>query len=95
MFYLSILAVSFFATLSLTSPVARQTAAQCPSGGSGNAMNFSLIAVSKADVSMQWALAVESNGGTSLPGSDGFLAVSTIFLASFFRLFRFARELMR
>ena len=50
---------------------------------------------SKADVSIQWALAVESNGGTSLPGSDGFLAVSTIFLASFFRLFRFARELMR
>ena len=87
MSYLSILVVSFLATLSLASPVARQTAAPCPTNGSGNAMNFSLTAVSQEDVTKRWALGLESNGGSSLPGSDSFLGVETIFLASYFGCF--------
>ena len=78
MSYLSILVVSFFATLSLASPaVVRQTAGQCPPNGSGDATNFTLIAVSKVSDGVQFPLALGSNGGSTFPGSDSYLAVST------------------
>ena len=93
MSYISILVVSFLATLSLASPVARQTAAQCPSGGSGNAANFSLIAVSQEDVTNQWALAIGFNGGPSIPFSDSYLVVCTIYFGNL-QLLRLARELI-
>ena len=83
MSYLSILVVYFHATLSLASPMARQTAVQCPPGGSGNAMNFSLLAVSKMDEGNQLALALGSNGGPTILGSDSFLVVSTLFFGCF------------
>ncbi|KAN0138196.1 hypothetical protein V8E53_004085 [Lactarius tabidus] len=63
MSYLAILVISFFATLSLASPVARQTSL-CPSNGTPNASNFTLLAVSKTDPSVQTPLALGSNGLT-------------------------------
>ena len=57
MSYLTILVVSFLVTLSLGSPVARQTSL-CPSNGVPNATKFTLLAVSKADTNVKKPLAL-------------------------------------
>ena len=88
MVYLSILILSFLATLSLASPVAQQTTL-CPWNGTPNASNFTLLSVSTADTSVQKPLALGSNG-YSIPSSETLLGVSTFF----FRLLRFARDLI-
>ena len=75
--YLSTLIISFLATLSLASPVARQ--ADCPPlGGSGNQNNFKLVAVSAEDSSDVSPLAIGSNVYPS-PGDDTYLGVYTLF----------------
>ncbi|KAI9453021.1 hypothetical protein BJY52DRAFT_1290936 [Lactarius psammicola] len=63
MFPLAILVAPFLATLSLASPVARQTSQSlCPWNGVPNTSNFTLVSVSKADSSIQKSLALGSNG---------------------------------
>ena len=57
MSYLAILVASFLATLSLGSPVARQTSL-CSFASVPNASNFTLLAVSIADTSVQTPLAL-------------------------------------
>ena len=57
MSYLAILVASFLATLSLGSPVARQTSV-CPLNGIPNTTNFTLLAVSKADTTVKKPLAL-------------------------------------
>lgn len=61
MFTLAILVASFLATLSLSSPLARQTSV-CPWNGVPNASNFTLLSVSKAETGVQKPLALGSNG---------------------------------
>ena len=91
MYYLSILILSFLATLSLASPVARRGV--CPSNGSGNVNNNSrLLSVSKDDSSVQSSLAIGSNSYPT-PNSETWLGVSTLFFF-FFQFLSFARELM-
>ena len=81
MSYLSILMVSFLATLSLASPVVRQTTL-CPWDGTPNASNFTLLSVSKANTSVQKPLALGSNGYPTL-SSETWLGVSTFFFGCF------------
>ena len=85
--YLSILIVSFIATLSLASPVAREK--PCSLNSSGNGNEFRLLSVSKKDRDIQMPLAIGSNSDPQ-PNSDIWLGVSTLF----FQSPRFARELM-
>ncbi|KAF8261719.1 hypothetical protein EI94DRAFT_1809856 [Lactarius quietus] len=74
MSYLVTFVVSFLATLSVASPVARQTSV-CPSGGSANASNFTMLAVSKTNTSDQRSVGLGSVG-LSLLGSVGWLAAT-------------------
>ena len=87
MAYIAILVASFLATLSLASPVARQTSL-CPWNGVPNASNFTLLSVSKADNSVQKPLALGSNG-LPAPSSVAWLGVLTPCL-----FFRYSREVL-
>jgi hypothetical protein len=89
MSYLAILVISFLATLSLASPVARQTSL-CPSNGTPNASNFTLLAVSKTDPSVQTPLALGSNGLTD--DSTSYLGVFPPFLPPSIALLGFYLE---
>jgi hypothetical protein len=57
MSYLAILVTSFLATLSLGSPMARQTPL-CPGFSVPNAGNFTLLSVSKEDTTCKFPLAL-------------------------------------
>jgi hypothetical protein len=88
MSYLAILVVSFLTTLSLASPVARQTS-PCPLNGTPNpASHFTLLSVSKADSSDQQPLALGLNGipdsSTSWLGTAN--SIDTIVAETFFML---------
>jgi hypothetical protein len=77
MSYLAILVISFLATLSLASPVARQMGL-CPWNGTPNASNFTLVSVSKVDNSDQKSLALGLNGLSD--SSMAWLEVFPLFL---------------
>jgi len=67
-----ILVVSFLATLTLASPVARQ-ASLCPWNGVPNASNFTLLSVSRTDTSVQkpLALGLAAHSSVAWLGSAG------------------------
>lgn len=84
-YHLAILIVSFLASLSLASPVARQTSlSACISDGTTSADNFTLLAVSQVnpDLIVQTPLALGPNGPAG-PNSFSYLAVSTLFFGCF------------
>ena len=76
--YLSILIVSFLATLSLALPVAREKLCSLNSSRNGN--KFRLLSVSKQDRDIQMPLAIGSNSDPQ-PNSDIWLGVSALFFS--------------